>query len=324
MLFNILLGNYFTVGDCEQLESKIAFLRGALSRCGHETTVVWDGLCQNGINLYFEHFVTSDLVDHLIQAKADHGLRIGVVAPDLIHDGAIPHGYRRTKLLSPDGIAEQMSERLSGLDRLVAGRAVDFLWSFHGRTAAAFAGRVPHAAVFPFACVEAVPAYLRRASKDTDVVFFGALTPHRLAVLNSLMEAGLSLAVCGRGFRSGPMPRHLLLSSLDRARLGLCIPHEPPGHPAQTTSPLRMMEMLARDLCVVGEETPEDQAFRPYATLVPAGALPAQCKALIDSGAWQALGPERAAAFRRDRDAPRVCAQVIEETLARMGGGPAP
>src|SRR4051812_20405735 len=128
MWFNVVLENHGGATEVIALSPVVAYLRGMLSACGHEVTVVYDNIYPKAINLYLEHFV-GDAFAEKFRNLRKNGVRIGVVATELI----VSTGSRRTIPYAKHGItygrseSEQASiiaQRIAGFERVLP--EVDF------------------------------------------------------------------------------------------------------------------------------------------------------------------------------------------------------
>lgn len=318
MWFNIAMNNHGPSEYYAALTPSINYIRAALSKCGHEVSVTYDHLYPDAINLYFEHFLGEPVAEMILDARRAHSLRLGVIATELMIGGTIP--YARDGLFLPPDVAkdENIARRMAGFSKMAAG--ADFVWSFLERTAREYSKIARRCEFFPVGHVGAVPPELRRSPKDLDVVFFGARTPHRAAVLDSLAALGLSVTCVGRGFQGEWMDQSLLLSLLDRARIGLNLTLQSwddrdGGIDPRFVSCMRVTEMLDRDLCVVSEDIPWDNPYGPYMISAPPEHIAATCRDILAGNSWAELGRTRAAAFRRDMDVVRLCPPIIERSI---------
>jgi|SRR6266481_2343913 len=93
MWFNIFLGNHgHSTENIGSLRPVVKYLRWALHHCGHETTVSQFDLVKDAINLIFEFAPSLEWSQEFIRIKKANGLRVGLVATELIVDGAFPYG----------------------------------------------------------------------------------------------------------------------------------------------------------------------------------------------------------------------------------------
>jgi hypothetical protein len=214
-----------------------------------------------------------------------------------------------------------INARMAGFARVA--RSADFIWCLLERTALEYAHSNSACEFFPVGHVAQAPIELRRSPKDIDAVFFGTLTPHRGTVLKAMMAAGMSVLPIGRGFPIGWLPPSLLLSLLDRAKIGInltlhALEKGESGTDPRFVSCMRVVEMFERDLCVVSEDIPFDNPYSPYMVSALPEDMAQTCRELLDSGRWEEQGKSAADAFRRDMDVTKVCNPVIERTLANL------
>jgi hypothetical protein len=319
MWFNILTHNHYDMDTIESLSPVIDYVRNTLSLCGHEVSVVYDQIYPEAVNLYLEHFVNGkEFAQRFRVLRRDHGVRIGVIATELMIDGAIPYG--RHGISHPD--PNYVQQRMTGLHAVLP--EVDFMWSLLERTAVNYRKRVPISEFFPVGHAETgMTADIRRSPKDLDLVFFGKFTPHRKRCLQAIVTANVKSVIMGVGFPMGWQAKPLAASLLDRARIGLNLTlhseeESSGGIDPRFVSCLRVVDMLARDTLVVSEEIPLDNPYGPYMVSAPVADLPAVCRKLIDDGSWAGLAKSNAAAFRSAMDVRTLCAPVIERTLAAL------
>ncbi len=318
MWFNIAMNNHGPIEAYETLCPLIDYFRGTLSKCGHDVTVGHDKLYPDAINLYFENFSDEAMASKVLDFKYANSLKIGVIATELMVGGTIP--YARHGMLYTGNVdkAQIIRNRMAGFRKIAQG--VDFLWCLLERTALEYTASNPLCEFFPVGHVRQVEPGLRRSPKDIDVVFFGARTPHRMAVLNSLAAVGVGVMAVGRGFPIGWLPSSLLLSLLDRAKIGLNLTLHAKDDGRLDIDPrfvscMRVTEMLERDLCIVSEDIPFDNPYRAYMSSAPAEEVAAMCRDLLVSGRWEEIGPVASAAFRSGMDVSNLCSPIIQRTI---------
>lgn len=173
--FNIVTENH---GDTDSAATTLAplvrYLRFVLGSFGHEVTVVYDQLYPGAINLYFENFRgPRDYAREFREIRRKHGVRIGVVATELMTKGVIPYDVQGVELMGASASNQRalMEDRVSRLGAVVG--EVDFLWSFLPRTAEEYSGRCRISAFLPVGFSREVPDGERRGPKDIDVFFLG-------------------------------------------------------------------------------------------------------------------------------------------------------
>lgn len=320
MLFNLCLINLGQVSVAESLAPLINYMRQSLSKCGHEVTVSHEHLTQDGINLFFEGFHIPEFVEQLIQFKKDQGLRFGLIATELIQAEEIP--YAKHGVIYPEHInkTDALKRRLKGYSDVAS--EADFVWSFLERTAAYSKKYNAASYHYPVGYVQHLCAELRRSPKDIDVLFFGGRTPHRERILKALAERGINVMAIGRGFPSGVLPAPLLLSLLDRAKIGLnlTLESEPTtsGIDPRFVSCMRVTEMMDRDLLVVSEDIPEDNPYKAHMVNVPPDHLAICSKDILQTERWKKLGKLNATSYREKMQVTNICLPVIEQTLKAL------
>ena len=328
MLFNILVGNHGTSFHSLQLLGPLVnYVRAALSVCGHEVTVSRSTWSEDAVNLLFEHFPDPQFWAGEIRNARRRDCVVGVVATELLIGDTIPYAKNGIHVADISGQDERahalyIRKRIEGLNAVAP--EVNFLWSFLERTAREYESRCALSRFFPVGHTVALPRESRQAPKDIDVAFFGTVTPHRASVLEKLSRSqDLNVVAVGRGTPAGVLPDYMVASLLDRARIGLnltlsAVDESPPGLDPRFASCIRVVQMLERDLCVVSEEIPLDNPYRDFMCSSPLEALTETCARLIRTGEWRDRGMRSAARFREEMHVSRVCAPVIDETLAAV------
>lgn len=326
MWFNIVMNNHVSASTFEEMRPTIKYLREVLSLCGHDVTITWDQLSKDAINLYFEFFQDGDFWArnfHLLR-KA-HGVRIGIVATELMVGGTIPyarHGINYSDK-EQDTTGERSKVRMDGFHAVI--KEVDFVWAFLERTAFEYRNRVGICEFFPVGCVEVVSPERRRAPKDVDIVFFGKATPHRIAIIESLKNSGLDVLVTGTGWPGGSYcPATLLESFLDRAKIGLNLTLHSADETAGGIDPrfascIRIVEMFSREILIVSESIPLDNPYRPYLFEDQPDKLATLCQSLLEGDRWRQEARVRTEQFRTRMNAVELCRPVIDNTLTRLG-----
>lgn len=329
MHFNIVVGNHGDLDKLEPLAPLVNYVRSTLSVCGHTVTIVHNGLFKDAINLFLENFPDSDIWPAKLRGwKRKHGLKIGVIATELLLQNTIPYAQHGIYTKDPNEKGEYIQRRIAGFNAVVP--EVDFLWSFLQRTADEYKSRCKISRFFPVGHVRYNPPQYPMPVKDIDVVFFGTMTPHRLSILekfsarNSMNTVFVgrhpypesSTALVSPGF----YPSYMLASILDRAKLGLnltlCSTNESTsGIDPRFVSCARVSEMLEHDVCIVSEEIPCDNPYSEFMISSAVPDLPDVCLRLLRSGEWRDHGLRAAARFRDQMDVKKICAPVIDETI---------
>ncbi|HEV3019215.1 MAG TPA: hypothetical protein VGY49_09355 [Burkholderiaceae bacterium] len=319
MRFNFVMKNHGATSAGEYLSPLTDYMRATLSKCGHETTLVQDEIHRDAINVFFEYFPETAFIDHVLELKQRHSLRIGVIATELMVGGTIPYG-KHGMLWDGDKQAF-FRNRVAGFERFA--RGADFVWSWLERTAHEYRDYARISRYFPVGHVFEVPAYLRRSPKDIDVIFFGTKTPHRAAILEHFRQQGIEVLCVGRGFPVGYLSKSYLSSLMDRAKIGLNLnlhaEHDTEnGVDPRFASCMRITEMLGRELCVVSEEIPLDNPYRGFLHSDCPERLAEQCRLLLADGRWRGAGELSAAKFRAEMSVVDVCKPVVDATLSRI------
>ena len=327
MQFNILIGNHGTAFHSLQLLGPLVnYVRATLSLCGHEVTVARDTWDEDAVNLLFEHFPDPGFWKNEIRrVRRDQGCAVGIVATELMIGNAIPYGKLGINSANHSSDERQqeayLARRMDGFHAVLP--EASFLWSFIERTAREYAPRARMSHFFPVGHAAGVPADERRAPRDIDVAFYGSMTPHRIAVLKEMAQRGnLNVVAVGRGTPAGVLPDYVVASLLERAKIGLNLTlssvAESPGSDPRFASCIRVAHMLERDLCVVSEEIPLDNPYKPYMVSSPLEGLADACLRLLKSGEWRERGRQAGARFREEMDVRKVCKPAIDQTLAAL------
>jgi hypothetical protein len=317
MWFNFIMKNHGATASGEYLAPLTDYMRAALGRCGHETTLVLDQIYPGAINVFFEYFPDPAFIDRVLELRRSAGLKIGVIATELMVDGTIPYGKHG---MAWDGDKEEFFRgRVNGFERFA--RGVDFVWSWLQRTAHEYRDTARVSRYFPVGHTAATAPGLNRSPKDIDVLFFGSRTPHRTAVLESFRAQGLQVTCIGRGFPVGYLSKCYLGSLMDRARIGLNLNLHAEddtvgGIDPRFASCMRITEMLQKEMCIVSEAIPLDNPYAGFMCSEPPEKLAATCRELLAQDGWRQAGELAAARFRAQMDVVDLCRPVIDETLS--------
>ncbi len=315
MWFNISTSNH-APDNQEGLSTLVEYTRGMLSACGHEVTASPDLIFKDAINLYFEHFLDGPVaVEHLRAVRAQ-GCRVGVIATELMVQGTIP--YARHGMPYLPGILER---RMDGFHAVLP--EIDFLWSFLERTAMAYQPQVPVCHFMPFGCISLVPADMCRSPKLTDVFFFGRATPHRVAVVQRFLDAGINIATAGVGFASQRLPGFVINSYIDRSKITLNLTLHAPDDSSVNVDPrfascARVVQILERGAMALSEDIPLDNPYQPFLASTPVDGLVDACRYLLSNDRWKDQASQNAQQFAQEMDVRKICAPVIERTLAQL------
>ncbi|OAN50676.1 hypothetical protein A6A04_17780 [Paramagnetospirillum marisnigri] len=319
MWFNILTHNHHDMETIESLAPVLDHLRRTLSLCGHEVSVVHDQVYPDAINLYLEHFPKgAGFAERFRALRRQHGVKIGVIATELMIGGAIPYG--RFGITHPD--PSYIPDRVAGFNAVA--QEVDFLWCLLERTAKEYRNRAAVTEFFPLGYVGSEGVLeARRSPRDLPAVFFGKLTPHRGRTLHSIIAAGVKVVAVGHGFPMGWQSSSLTTSLQDRACIGLNLTFHSAEDSKGKVDPrfascLRIVDMLSRGTLVVSEEIPFDNPYRPFMVNASVEDLPEVCRSIITEGNWGELAAENSARFRTEMDVRALCGPVIERTLAAL------
>jgi hypothetical protein len=319
MWFNILVHNHGPPDIAVPLSPILDYLQQSLRACGHSVSVSYDQLFHEAINLYIEGFHDTDFVDRLLAAKQTHRLKIGLIATELIVDNQIPYAEHGIVYAGGDK-SGLLKLRLANFGRLVA--QADFVWCFLARTADAYALQGRHVHYFPVGHTGMVQSAYARPPKDIDILFFGTATPHRQSVIAKLQSAGLKTIAFGRGFPAGHLPAIYMQSLIERAKIGLNLTLHAYDPSLNSIDPrfascMRVVEMLERGVCVVSEDIPLDNPYRPFMQTAGLDQLAAKCVQLLSNDSWMPVGQSGHQAFITQMRVQDICQPVIDASLAQ-------
>ncbi len=317
MLFNIYLGNHKITADNLGGMAKLAeYMEWVLSKSGHEVLISLHEFNGDGINLVFEHFTDESISDGIISIKRKHGVKIGIIATELIVGKRIP--YARSGLTASE---QESSNRVRLFDQMA--RELDFVWCFLQRTAVDYANKSKICHFFPVGSIkDQVPAYLS-PPRNIDVFFFGRKTPFRAAIIESIEKLGISVVSFGLGFSNGMLDEFWLKNILLRTKIGLSLSFEKyhgskHGVDPRFASCLRVKQMLDSGVCVVSETIPLDNPYAPYMVSCPPEKIAAQVKELLTSGQWESTGRTFSEKFQTDMSAVDLCRPIIDSTIQAL------
>jgi hypothetical protein len=152
--------------------------------------------------------------------------------------------------------------------------------------------------------------------RPVDVAFIGIPSPYRIAVLESLMQAGFSLAVAGEGWRSyrGALDKFIVADKwvdekesaaiLSNAKIGLNLSVEEPREREHVHISPRVYDVLACGCVLVTEEVPlakeslDGCDFRTFTSSEDAGKVVADIRANYKSYAGSIESNRKAVAER--------------------------
>lgn len=206
--------------------------------------------------------------------------------------------------------------RLNGFNDAL--NSADFLWCFLERTSGEYKSRIPHCIFYPFGYAGGYirPNY-RHAPKDIDVLFFGTATPHRVQVVEQILNSGIKIVAGGRNWPKEFTTRIALESLLDRSKIGLNLTLA--SQNKNVTDPrfascARVTDMLNRDLLIVSEDIPFDNPYKDFLINAAIEDLPSTLNALLKNFSPE-QGMKYSALFRQRMASELICAPVIESTL---------
>jgi hypothetical protein len=319
MEFNLYISGAFPKQLLQMNDETLDYFRESMSRCGYNSRLNYLSLRQDAINILFEPFEQSEEVEWLLGMKRQ-GFRFGMVVSELYINNEIPYLESGLALMSVNDktLHDRFRKRRGLLETLI--REAEFSWSLLERSGENFKSLNPNSFFYPFGHTRTVPADLRRSVKDIDILFIGKATPYRLKIIEGLANAGLSVFAYGGDFPSGHLPNLLLNSVYDRAKIGLnltlngAIPTAD-GRDQRFASCTRIQQMLAREICVVCEEIPWDNPYRPYMVNSSVENLVETFRNLLSGDAWHSMGIKNSTLFRAEMDAAIICKPVIDKSV---------
>ncbi len=319
---NFLLHNHGPVRHSgAALEPLVNYFWRTLGALGFDVTVTDDKLEREAVNVYFEYFLDERLLHKLFAIKRNYGVRVGVVATELIIANDIP--YLRDGSLHVDpGSGRQatldetaQASRLRVTNLLTHAASFDFTWSLLDRTHALMLRHNPRSYLFPIGYLPPQrPA--ARVPKDIDVLFFGALTPRRAAFVEEVRAARLNVVCIGRNTEIGYVPEFMLDSYIDRAKivLNLTFADDMDGtsDSPKFASCGRVPAALSRGALVVSEAIPQDNPYEPFLVSCGRADLPRRCAEIVAGGTHAELAARNFARFKETMAAEIVDAPAVE------------
>jgi hypothetical protein len=153
MLFNIVLAN---LGDLNFISTRMGpclnYFKKTISLCGHDVVLSHTAVRTDSVNLFFEHFLTTNWADEFKKLR-NEGVRIGIITTEVMVKNSIPyqtHGINYG--VSQQHNIDTVQQRLNGFN--LALREVDFLWSMSERTYEEYENKMKINRFFPIGCIE--------------------------------------------------------------------------------------------------------------------------------------------------------------------------
>ncbi|MBF0324318.1 MAG: hypothetical protein HQL42_04530 [Alphaproteobacteria bacterium] len=282
MQFNFYLKNHHVTG-LASLEDIIGPISAGLVEGGHQVQFEYTQLLPRPwVNVMFEYFPDTGLIDELAAARAESGsdLILGLIGTEDLSD-----------TISMGDKGDQ--RRLDNMRRVMGG--FDFIWSI-----------VPvddYARLFP----DCRPAYFLPFGhcpsleqepvlhQGIDVMLYGKLNGWRAPVVQTLLEAGARVQAT-----FGDMPEFIRRNMLGRSKMVLDMRR---GDVVRYMSPSRICAALQCRTLVVAETFDVSLLSSLYRYVVPAdyGDLAATCLALMaDDSARRARTDELFARFKAE------------------------
>ncbi len=318
MWFNFVTANHGSLAALDRLKSITDYMRGVLSVCGHETTISFNDLDPNAINVFFEYFQDQTMINQILNLK-NKGFRIGIVATELIINNNIPYGRNGIVYANNNANNEILNlSRIAGFNTLA--KEVDFIWAFLEQTAHDYRVRTKFCEYFPVGHIPGVMTQRYKAPKDIDVLLFGKSTPHRDLVIQKIKNDGVNVTCIGDGYRLGFIPENLLNSFLDRTKIGLNLTLHSERDTVNNIDPrfvscMRVKELFDRNICVVSEDIPLNNPYKDFMVSVPIDMLGKVCYDILAKNTWATLGFRHAQGFSSDMDVIKLCSPIIQRTI---------
>ncbi len=319
---NFLLHNHGPVRQtATSMEPLLNYFWGALDSLGFAVTVSDEKHDPNAVNVYFEYFLDERFLHKLFAFKKHYGLKLGVVAAELIVGEDIP--YMRDGILhfTPGGLqpvsgdAAVETSRLRVKNLLTFAPRFDFIWSLLQRTQTLMSRHNPHSYLFPigYRPPSRPPA---AGVRDIDVLFFGTMTPRRVAFLDEIRSSGLNVVCVGRNTEMGYVPAFILDTLIDRAKIVLNLTLTDQAETGDVdpkfVSCVRVASALSRGALVVSEIIPQDNPYAPFMVNCERASLPSCCAEIVGSGRHDALAAQNFGRFREVMSAEIADAAAVE------------
>lgn len=282
MQFNFYLKNHHVTG-LASLEDIIGPIAAGLVEGGHQVQFEYTQLLPRPwVNVMFEYFPDTGLIDELVQARDDFGddLIIGLVGTEDLSD-TISMGEKGDQ------------RRLDNMRRVMG--VFDFIWSI---VPADDYGRLfPDCRPAHFLAFGHCPSLERRAARHQgiDVMLYGKLNGWRAPVVQVLLEAGARVQAT-----FGDMPEFIRRNMLGRSKMVLDMRR---GDVVRYMSPSRICAALQCGTLVVAEAFDVSILSDLYRYVVPAeyGDLAATCLELMaDDAARRARADDLIARFKEE------------------------
>lgn len=279
MRFHFLLTNHYPYG-CYRIEDHIKLISGGLTELGHDITYGFDEDVAPwpAVNLLFEFFNDSPMVDQVIELKRAGGTRhaFGLVCHEDPDD--------------PDAFSDpDFPDRLPGLRRILP--HMDFGWTILPCDYGAFEGGER----MRFLEYGHVPRLRRQSglARDIDVLFYGGMGDRRLPLYNAMAQRGLKMAVT-----FGILPGYLKYDLLDRARVIADIGKK---DGLRFGAPSRICTALHNAPVVISERIGDSRLtdLYRYTHALPIGEIVDACVDVARSGQADAVGVAARELFAR-------------------------
>lgn len=303
------------------LEPLVNYFWRTLAALGFQVTAADDKLEREAVNVYFEYFLDERLLHKLFAIKRNYGVRVGVVATELIIANDIP--YLRDGSLHVDaGSGRQattdqsaQASRLRVANLLAHAPGFDFTWSLLERTHLLMRQHNPQSYLFP---IGYLPPQRPAAAvpKDIDVLFFGALTPRRAAFIEEIRAAKLNVVCVGRNTEIGYVPEFVLDSYIDRAKIALNLTFadqmDATDESPKFVSCMRVSAALSRGALVVSEVIPHDNPYASFMVSCERAEMPRRCAEIVAGGRYAELASRHFARFKETMAAEIIAAPAAE------------
>lgn len=235
------------------------------------------------------------------------GATLIVLCPHLLDDNALARLPSTAILYNLDQIAPSSPLPPSRLWRLRHWR----IWDYSVRNQAVWASLGIQATLVPIGWYPGLDRIGDAAAGDIDVLFYGALSHRREAVLKRLAALGLRTVVCGHVFGDE------LDALIGRAKVVLNVHF----HPAHVLETVRLSYLLANGRAVVSERSERTEVPEPYEDTVcwaPYHGLAEACLGLAGSAERRAaLGLAGRAATSRLPIVP-ILERALASPLSRL------
>jgi hypothetical protein len=290
MWFHLCVANHNPIGR-ETLYDMIQWLIAGLTENGHEVTV-GDRVAPSAMNILWDNFREGD---EEVLSKED--FRYGLIATE------IPTGDTMNWLDEPP-----WPERRRAFDRV--GRRAEFIWSMVEAPVTEYQERAP-AGYLELGFSERIldPVFAREP--EADFGFYGLVTPHRAAVLQTL-QAHFRVTTPATFMRGVEINRFIA-----SFKIGVCFKQSPRW---PIPSPTRLGRLLHARRGIAAEFTPVSTRQGEFVPIARETDDFAEFCAECLRGPWKARADEAFERFRAAMPMKQIVERLLDTTLMRSSG----